>query len=209
MELMKARAVNKLFNINYLLTGLIYCGKCGAKMRYQKWGKKDCKIVCYSQDKSKNHLIRDPYCDNERIWASDLEDIVIKDIFSFSIKRTKFTEKTTRTLSTKDFLTRQYETAAAKIKKLYNLYASDGNEILLETIEELKESLAKISEQIKTENERAAISAANTEVNKKLETISETWEYMTKQEQKNIIRSVVDKIVVTDGGVEIFYKVNL
>ena len=28
----------------YLLTGLVMCGKCGAKMRYQKWGKNSLKI---------------------------------------------------------------------------------------------------------------------------------------------------------------------
>lgn len=52
----------------YLLTGLMYCGKCGAKMRYQKWGKHGSKIVCYSQQSSKPYLVKDPNCDQDKIW---------------------------------------------------------------------------------------------------------------------------------------------
>lgn len=34
-------------NKYYLLTGLVFCGDCGARMRYMKWGKY-LRIVCYS-----------------------------------------------------------------------------------------------------------------------------------------------------------------
>ena len=67
----------------YLFTGLIYCGN-GARMRYQRWGKKGLKIYCYSQQTSKMNLVKDPDCDNMRIDACDLEDIVIKSLFDFT-----------------------------------------------------------------------------------------------------------------------------
>jgi len=41
----------------HLLTGLVYCGVCGAKLRYQKWGNAGFKLVCYSQQISKPYLI--------------------------------------------------------------------------------------------------------------------------------------------------------
>ena len=46
-------------------------------MRYQKWGKHDSKIVCYSTDKSKIHLVKNPDCDNVKQWASDIENAII------------------------------------------------------------------------------------------------------------------------------------
>ena len=61
-DLMKERSVIKTASSEHLLTGLVFCGKCGAKMRYQKWGKAGYKFVCYSQQSSKPYLIKDPSC---------------------------------------------------------------------------------------------------------------------------------------------------
>ena len=207
ITLMQKRSVSKIQNVNYLLSGLIYCGKCTAKMRYQKWGKNDCKIVCYSQDKNKIHLIKNPNCDNERMWARELEDIVLKDIFSFSLKRREYKNAGITTLSTKDLLEKQYEQSAVKLKKLYKLYAVSEDELLLETIEEIKTELSKISIQLKNENEKSAIEKKNKELEKNLDTIEETWKYMTKSERKIIIRTIVNKIILTDSNIEIYYKI--
>ena len=207
MELMKTRSVFKSENVNYLLTGLLYCGKCGAKMRYQKWGKIDAKIVCYSQDKNKIHLIKDPNCDNGRMWASELEDIVMKDIFSFSTKRKNYEKSDSTTLSTKDLLEKQHEQISLKLKRLYNLYAANGDDILLETIEDLKKEAFKITEKLKSENEKNAKSKEFAEVYKSLDTIKEAWEYMTKPERKTIVRAIVNKIILTDDNIEIYYRI--
>ena len=206
MELMKKRSVSKLQNVNYLLTGLMLCGKCGAKMRYQKWGKAGCKIVCYSQDKNKIHLIKDPNCDNERMWASELEEVIIKDIFSFSLKRKQNAALDNAALSIRDLLEKQYKQTAAKLKKLYNFYAASDDELLLETIEEIKAELFKITVQLKAEKEKENTEISG-EIKKKLDTIEEAWEYMTKPERKAIVRAVVNKIIITNGNVEIYYKI--
>lgn len=84
---MRERARKPVSGGNYLLTGLLVCGKCGAKMRYQKWGKTDCKIICYSADKSKRHLMRDPNCNNKRHSAWEIEEIVLEDLFSLGVDR--------------------------------------------------------------------------------------------------------------------------
>ena len=67
MAEMAKRSPNYTSKANYLLTGLLYCGKCGAKMRYQKWDKKNnrAKLICYSQQKSKSYLIKDYNCDQK------------------------------------------------------------------------------------------------------------------------------------------------
>ena len=46
-ECMKKRHTNSHINNENILTGLCYCGVCGARMRYQKWGKYH-KLVCYT-----------------------------------------------------------------------------------------------------------------------------------------------------------------
>ena len=81
MNEMLRRSISNVTTSENLLTGLVYCGKCGAKMRYQKWGKKGTKFVCYSQQKSKQYLIKDPNCNQEKPWADEIEAFVIKTLF--------------------------------------------------------------------------------------------------------------------------------
>jgi len=207
MDLMRERSVIRETESNYLFTGLLYCGKCTAKLRYQKWSRNgDCKLVCYSQDKNKPHLIKDPNCKNTRQWATDVEDAVIKDLFSFSVRLTEVEERKSSDLSVTEILNRQYDEISKKIKRLYNLYSEDSDDILLETINDHKKQLLDIQRQLEVEQERNAVSDKIERVKKSLTTLKETWEYMTAQERKNLIRSCVEKIVITNDNVEVFYK---
>ena len=74
------RSTKNVVTSPYLLTGLLVCGKCGAKMRYQKWGADKVKVYCYSQQTSKLNLVKDPNCDNPRYDAEDLEKIVVEEL---------------------------------------------------------------------------------------------------------------------------------
>ena len=81
MNEMAKRSISRTTSGENLLTGLVYCGNCGAKMHYQKWGKKGHKFVCYSQQSSKPYLVKDPNCDQEKYWVDDIEKEVINRIF--------------------------------------------------------------------------------------------------------------------------------
>lgn len=206
MEYMTERATNRATDGNHLFVGLITCGKCGAKMRYQKWGKTEYKIICYSQDKHKKHLIKNPDCDNSKQWATDIESAVIDDLFAFSIRQKEMDNITISAPNIIQILYNQYEETTKKIKRLYKLYSDNSDEFLIETIEDLKKQLASIQAQINMELERNTISTKVEKVKKTLVTLKEAWEFMTIHEQRNIVRSCIDKIVITDNNVEVFYK---
>ena len=208
MAYMQERSVTHVSESNYLLTGLLHCGKCGAKMRYQKWGKRECKIVCYSLDKNKPHLVKDPNCDNEKHWAVDIENVVIGDLFAFAVKHKDINEDTASSQSMLDVLDMQYTEVSKKIKRLYNLFADSDDELLLETINELKKQLVNIKRQVEREHESNALSDSVVSIKKTLLTLEETWEYMSIQERKKIVRSCVDRVVVTGSTIEVFYKFN-
>jgi len=73
MALMAERAARHLVSAtDHLLTGLVCCGKCEAKMRYQKWGKAGGRFACC--------LVHDPNRDNERPWAEDIEAVVLEAV---------------------------------------------------------------------------------------------------------------------------------
>ena len=206
MRYMKERSVKKISESEHLFTGIIYCGKCGAKMRYQKWGKHDCKIVCYSQDKSKPHIVKDPNCNNTRLWASDVEDIVLKDLFAYSFEQSKSDAPQISNMSLLEILHGQYDSVAQKLRRLYNLFAKAEDEILFQTIEETKKELKNIQTQIENETEKSKNHSAFISLKKTLTTLSETWEYMTSKEKKQLLNDCINKITLNDTSVHVDYK---
>lgn len=206
MMMYKERSARKFVSTTtHLFTGLVYCGKCGAKMRYQNWGKTGYKFVCYSQQKSKKYLIKDPDCDNQRPWCDDIEEVVINALFSFSTN-IKDEDDIAPATNVADSFHRQYNDTAIKLKRLYNLYAESGDELLLETIKENKAQLDNLLEKIKLEDEKAMYTNSIRMTKENLRNISELWDYMSINDKQNTVRSVIDKIIITDNKVDVRFK---
>lgn len=203
MDMIQERSIIKTSDSQHLLTGLVYCGKCGAKMRYQKWSKSGYKFVCYSQQKSKLYLVKDPDCDNGRPWTDEIEEAVIQDLFQFSIEENKGTN--TEKIVPLELLNQQYHAVSNKLKRLYNLYAEAEDDILLETIQKQKDKLMKLEKQITSEKEYQGLSNKLEKVKKNIEHISEVWDTMSPRERKTIIRSVVKRITIIEEEVKIEY----
>lgn len=191
----------------HLLTGLIYCGKCGAKMRYIKWGNKGYKLMCYSQQSSKAYLIKDPNCNQDKIWADEVEDLVIKSVFEFA---NNYKPSDTESLvqdNTISLLYSQEDELSKKIKRLYNIYAESEDEILLDTINDLKKQLDIIKNKIKLDTENSIIMARRAERTQILTTISELWNFITVNQKKTIIRKLIKKIIINGNNVDISFSV--
>ncbi|MDP4133922.1 MAG: recombinase family protein [Bacillota bacterium] len=206
MQMMKERSSKKFTESEHLLSGLVYCGVCGAKMRYQKWGENGFKLCCYSQEKNKPYLVKDPNCSNEKIWADIVEDAVISDLFSLSYKREKTEDTKINALNS---LEKKKELCTKKLKKLYMLYAEAEDDTLLEAIEEAKEELSKAEKELENEKKRSTRAKAAEKKREQLETIEDSWEYMTAHEKQNVVRSVVKSVTVTPNSVHIDYHFTL
>jgi len=204
MVLMRKRGTDRTPASGNLLAGIIYCGKCGARMRYQKWGKSGMKLYCYSQQKSKPYLIKNPDCDNERMWADEAESAVINDLFAMGLDKTEQAPVTSYNVP--ELLRRQYDEQILKIRRLYNLYAKSGDELLLQTLEENRAQLKSLAEQIRQEEVRAQTEYESQELRIMVQNLKDTWEYMTPQERQRIIKQCVNRIVITDGRIDIYYN---
>lgn len=200
------RSTKNAVTSSYLLTGLIFCGKCGARMRYQKWGNDNVKIYCYSQQTSKKNLIKDPNCDNLKLDADDVERIVVADLMS-KIKEEFIKDKSQDTKqSALDSLMQKYNLLSAKLKRLYNLYAETGDSLLLETINENKKEFEKVSKLIKDEqgvnNTAQNLGVTFDTVNK----IQISWNLMTLKEKQKALRICIDRIEITNNVVDVIYN---
>ncbi len=202
---MKERAVTYK-HANYLLAGKIVCGKCGAKYRYQKAGISSIRLYCYSQQTSKKNLIKDANCDNRRYYDYEIEDYVIKDLISMSLDESKFRHN----MNMNDINVSQarIDRIAQIDKQVVNLldYISEGIAVeeTKEKIRKLQEEKEKIQKELsdekakerKSENLKVVISDLNT-----------AWKTMTFEEQRNIVLEVIDKVVVNDNEIQIYYNI--
>ncbi len=182
----------------HLLSGLVFCGECGARMRYQKWGKKGYKLVCYSKQTSKPYLIHDPLCKSENVWADEVEDEVLRDIFSISLEKEEEKEEVVVEKTPKSVRLER------KLKRLYELW-SDGDDALMSVIEETKLKLDRAIKEENEKKERGVKRSKKKENLKNITNLKDVWETITVGERRTIIRSIVERIVVTSGKINIYY----
>ncbi len=187
---------------HYLLTGLLVCGKCGAKMRYQKWGKSGAKCVCYSQQSSKKYLVKDRECAQEKLWAEDIEEVVMGQVFSLQTRKEKEGAAPFEN-SVLDVIRGQISELERKVKRLYNLYAESEDELLLDTIRENQRTLEKLREQEKAEEKAGSLAANKKRISRILNNLKERWPDMNIHERQLVVRSLVRQVTITDRRVDI------
>lgn len=188
---------------NYLLSGLLVCGECGAKMRYQKWNKSGaCKIVCYSRQKSKPSLVKADDCQSELFWASDIENAVIQELF----KMTYFAKEENKKTATKS-VAESLKAEIASIRKVLSKYyerrdaidAGKSDELLdvvEEKIQENSRKLRSLQDQLKSEEEKKSISRKVEKAKGILRTLESTWSEMSAKERQSVCQELIDRIVI-------------
>jgi len=208
MRLMAERARGSRSGAKHLLAGLVECGVCGAKMRYQKWGKAGYKIYCYSQDKGKPHLARSDHCNNRKLWADELEEAVIADLFAMSSRKLgEETGEEQRGKGLDELLKEQIERSERKLKNLYHLYGDSGDETLAETIGETRKELTEAKERLTSLMAAAGDVKREKALWREIRSAEEAWDFMTQTEKQNVLRSCIEKIVVTYDRTDLYYKV--
>lgn len=210
MNLLAIRSANKLVSrTDHLLTGMVHCGKCGAKMRYMKWGKAGYKLVCYSQQKSKEYLVRDPDCDNPAPWAEDVESEVVKALFAAARNRLEGAQKAVNAIDTAQVIQDQLHKAETALGRLYDLYGDSGDTILLDKIQEKKAEVVRLSESLVDERIKAEARRQVMRTYEQLDGVQGAWPEMTIQERRAILASVIDRITINGEYTDVVLKYEL
>ena len=210
MKEMKRRSTSSVVRSDHLLTGLVYCGKCGARMRYQKWSKDKmvCKFVCYSQQVTKPYMVKDPNCTQKKLWAKEIEDNIISAMFEFADNydsgSNKYNIEETDVLS---LLEQQRVAVSKKLKRLYDLYSDDDSEVLLDSISEQKKKLEEIDARIVEEQDKSESNNIRRDTIKSLNSIRDNWDNLTMDEKRNIVTRIIKEIKITDETVDVKFNV--
>lgn len=209
MQLLANRSEAKLVTKTaHLLTGFCYCGKCGAKMRYMKWGKAGYKLVCYSQQRSKQYLVKDPNCDVPAPFAEDVEAGVIQTLFAVS-QETLAAQKSVRSDSITKMLQDQLNKAETKLRRLYGLYGDSGDSCLLDTINKTKADIERLNISLADEHAKEKLVHTTLNTYRQLEGIQDAWPQMSTQEKRAVLASVIDRITISADYTDIKLKFGL
>ena len=201
MACMQQRSVVRTSKNNeYLLSGLLECGVCGAKMRYQKG-----RIYCYSRQKSKPYLIKDPNCSNEAHSVRDVEQAVLSVFFQ---NTSRFQQNTCDNVeaSLLDELLQQKKAWEQKIKRLYSLYGDGGDELLLATIDETKAQLQRTISKIENEEEKKRNAASRRCLVAKVSDVQSRWASMSAEEQRDLLHEAIRKVTITHDKINIDFN---
>ena len=200
----KVRSREK-YERHYLLSGKVYCGDCGAKYRYQKWGKRLI-MYCYSQQKSKPKYIKDPNCKNKRWDTFEVEDAVLEELFKMSLDIDLF-KKTFNiaTVNVKNELKTRLEEIKKQINNLLNFIASGiAVDETNKKITELEKEKEMIEEKLISSDQKEKDNKVSLNMITSLKT---TWFNMDFDEQRRIIEHLIDKVVVRDNEINIYYNI--
>ena len=191
---------------SHLLTGLIYCGYCGGRLRYQKWGKAGFKLVCYSRDPAKAHMVRDPDCAYEPVWSHQIESIVLGDLFNISADMRSGKESDAFTvIDPVAELKNRIRQTENKLERLYALYAGGTDDTLIKVIENTKRDLALLQQHLKREKNELSHAKRSLPALGRVVSIEELWPSLTDFQRQGIIRECVSKIIITQESVKVFY----
>lgn len=200
----KVRSHEK-YERHYLLSGKVYCGHCGAKYRYQKWGKRLI-MYCYSQQKSKPRYIKDPNCNNKRWDTFEVEDAVLEELFKMSLDLDLF-KKTFNiaTVNVKNEYRGRLEEITKQIKNLLNNIANGI------AVEETNNKINELEKEKETIEEKLIESDQKEKDNKvslnMIKNLKSTWFEMDFDEQRRIIEHLIDKVIVNDNEINIYYNI--
>ena len=192
----------------YLLSGLIYC-KCGKRMRYHK-DKDSFKIYCYSREREYNNKKNTP-CGNYMYDAKDIEDAVIEQLKRLSYEIGNTQQNIDIHVNIIDELNNQIKQKESELSKLYKLYAlmqDENDNTLLNSITEIKNTIIQLK---KTLNEEIDKKSVSQEINNAIEltkNISDIWDYMTYEEKKTMLRTLVDRIEIWQGNIHVYVKLD-
>lgn len=197
---MEKRSNNSYICNKFLLSGLCFCGKCGARMRYKKWANRHV-LECYSRDGYKEYMVKNPNCDNERPDAKDVEKEVSDCFKRFTVNITGRCEKQ---LSKKELIEKEMKSTVDKLKKLYELYATNESETLLEVIGKSEKRVKELRRELDKEKRKKSLTAP--ERIEKIKKISDVWDKLDVKEQNKVLKECIDKIVITDGNIDIYFN---
>ena len=99
----------------------------------------------------------------------------------------------------------QLDKEKIKLKRLYSLYA-EGSDTVLEMIRDCETSISELKEKIGIESKNSVNTQKKEFVYENIKKIADVWDNIDKKQKNMILKSIISKIVIVNGDIEIQLK---
>ena len=201
-----------------LLSGILFCGCCGARMSSRRVGWKDNKYdvyMCYSVSKCSRHMIVDPDCTNrkKKPRVAELDELVLNEIRKLAADPAAFDDLKDQKEGPADRIgptSERLEEVERQISRLLNLYQTGVMDLdeLRPRLADLKDEREKLKKLLK---EASAESAGKLSKASALEVASAFPDAVASgdpEELRKLIRALIEKVVYCNGEMTIYWKFN-
>ena len=99
----------------------------------------------------------------------------------------------------------QLDKEKSKLKRLYELYA-DGNDTVLDMIKDQESKVKNLDDSIKEEQKSGDNNPKKQFVYENIKKLADVWDDIDKPAKNKILKTIIDKIIIVNGNVEIQLK---
>lgn len=212
----KAQATNKLihenskgqskrpFSSSHLLTGLLYCGNCGARMHGKTRSKSEYPVyMCYSFSKQSDKYITNRDC-KPHIWQCwEVEEMVFEKIRNLTHNEIKSIIKSNDEPDMK-VVKKRITDIDKNLSKLMDLYLMEG--ISKESIEKKAKQMSEEKELLEKQLTESPVKLSAKDVLKIIKDIDIIMKHGTLEDKKSTLALIINKIDVYDTNIEITWN---
>ncbi len=193
------------FQYSELLSGLIFCGNCGARYYVQK-ARQYKYYKCYSRGKINKEMIKDPDCMGKIIRVEELNSLIEDEILKISLDRELIDsiipkEKSEPNKNKRKIIEKEINSINKQINKLLDLYQIDSIPLTelngrISALTSRKQSLEQQAKEIKNCNQ--VNSKSREETLRILKNFSLLWKKASFEDKRNILGVLINKIIINE-----------
>ena len=196
------------FQSKYLLTGMLFCGYCGARYYKRSTGKYSY-YTCYSRSKQIPKMVKDPHCKNRNWKAEELEPIVEEKVRELLRSPDMLAEiaairKPKAPLPAKNIeIEKRIREIDRQISKLMELYQRDDipPEVLGESINKLHNEKMALQASLEPVPEDDTVPFDL--VQELIADAAQIWDFADETQKRRILQSLIRKITLRGDNIEI------
>jgi site-specific DNA recombinase len=183
-----------------LLVGLVWCGRCGARLSIHKWGKAHPKVYMRNSRIQKSvKMVKDRNCKNPVIYQDTLEGTVLNQIREFRLApeeaeesqpdRAPYENRLNELERQRERLLTLYQTGTVELEDI-----KDRLNMLKTQKEDVEQGLAALERPVKPMERKEAIE------------LSDMIDRVDDEKKRDIILALIQKIVVDGDDVQIYWN---